>query len=85
MDASGFKFAWSDSILFLVALGLNAATFTMVIGLLIVHKCYWERKYQKVKIAMNKKYNKFTKKLWSNKECDLHFSKFSITNKIVNI
>ena len=82
-ENSNFKFVWSESILFLVALILNAATFAIVIGLLIVHKCFWERKYQKVKITMNKK-TKFTRKNWFNKECDLYFSKFTQTNKIVN-
>jgi hypothetical protein len=78
-------FDWQNSPLFLVAVGLNAATFVTVFLLFIVHKCIWERIYLRERETAGKVSKKLVRKLWRNEECDYEFSRVAARLKLKNI
>jgi uncharacterized integral membrane protein len=80
-----YEFKWEESNLFLISLALNALTFGIIFMLFVIHKCFWERKYTKELIKVNKKYKTFVRKIWRNRECDNEFSSFAVNHKLKNL
>lgn len=51
----------------MVASILNILTFITILILFFIHKCLWQRRYNKIRIKLNKKYLKLNRYSWNNK------------------
>lgn len=55
-DVEGFVFEWQKSNYFLISLAFNATTVAVVTFLFIIHKLFWERKYQQYVVREKNKF-----------------------------
>ena len=68
---------------FLITLIINVFCIGIVLVLLVLHKCWWEKLYTKER--EKKITGKMNRELWENKECDEDFKYFIETEKIVPV
>ena len=67
----------------MITLIINVFCIGIVLVLLVLHKCWWEKLYTKER--EKKITGKMNKDLWENKECDEDFKYFIENEKIVPV
>lgn len=65
----------------MVTLIIELTEMFLVAVILFIHKCYWERSYNK---SESKKQVKFNYKKWENVKCDQHFRR-KLDNSLITV
>jgi hypothetical protein len=71
-DLTVYSFDWKSDGFFITALILNLINVVVVFSLFILHKCYWEKAYNKPRDSAGKA-QVLKKVQWRNTECDKYF------------
>lgn len=71
-DLTIYSFDWRSDGFFITALLLNLITVVVVFSLFILHKCYWEKAYNRPRDTSGK-VQVLKKVHWRNPECDKYF------------